>query len=319
MQKTGFTLRNKKVWIAGHNGMVGRALQKRLSAAACELLTVSRQELDLRRQQDVENWMKANRPDVVFLAAAKVGGILANRDEPAAFLYDNLMIEANVIHAAYQSNVEKLLFLGSSCIYPKEAQNPISEDALLSGPLEGTNEPYAVAKIAGIKLCQSYRRQYDCDFISAMPCNLYGPHDYYDAHRSHVIPALMMKFHQARLTGADSVEIWGSGTPRREFLFVDDLAEALIHLMQTYSGDAPVNIGVGTDVPISELAQMIAEVTGYEGRIIYDRSKPDGVMRKCMDITKIRALGWQPETPLKSGLQATYDWYQSYDRQADAA
>ena len=307
-----YRLQNKKIWVAGHNGMVGGALVRRLEQENCEILIVSRQDLDLRRQADVEAWTDSQRPDVVVMAAAKVGGILANDTYPADFLYDNLAMETNVIHAAYRSGVEKLLFLGSSCIYPREAPQPLVEDSLLTGPLEPTNEWYAVAKIAGLKLCQAYRRQYGCDFISAMPCNLYGPGDTYDARQSHVIPALLMKMHEAKVQGVDSVALWGTGTPLREFLYVDDLANALICMLECYSDCGHLNIGSGQDVSISDLASMVADVTGFRGEIIFDPERPDGTPRKLMDSSRVRELGWQPDTRLPDGLKNTYLWYCDY-------
>jgi GDP-L-fucose synthase len=305
----GYQLKGKRVWVAGHRGMAGSAIARRLAREGCEILTVGRAEVDLRRQADVEAWMKAKAPQAVFIAAATVGGIMANSTRPAEFLYDNLVIETNIIHAAWQTRVEKLMLLGSSCIYPRLAQQPIVEDALLTGPLEPTNEWYAVAKIAGIKLCQAYRRQYGCDFISAMPTNLYGPGDNYDAKSSHVVAALQVKIHEAQLAGRDSVEIWGTGTPRREFLYVDDLADALVFLMRHYSDEPHVNVGTGTDVTINELAERIARVAGYRGAFNHDASKPDGTPRKVMDVSRLRDLGWQASTDLDTGLGLAYSWY----------
>lgn len=305
-----FTLRNKRIFVAGHNGMVGAAVMRRLQPESCEILTASRSELDLRRQADTEHWMSAQRPDAVILAAARAGGIKANSDFPADFIYDNLIIEANVIHAAYKAGVKKLLFLGSSCIYPKHAPQPITEDALLSGALEPTNEPYAVAKIAGIKLCQSYRRQYGCDFISAMPCNLYGPGDTYDAQRSHVIPALIMKLHGAK----GDVRLWGTGAPLREFLYVGDLADALVFLLKNYSEEKHINVGSGEEISIAGLAREIAAVTNYRGGISWDSSMPDGTPRKLMDSSRINALGWRPRTGLRDGLgKACADYLERAD------
>ena len=305
-----YPLRDKRIWVAGHRGMVGRALLRRLASEGAELLTVDRDELDLTRQDAVERWMHETRPQAVFLAAAKVGGILANDSFPADFLYDNLMIEANIIHAARRIGVEKLLFLGSSCIYPKHAPQPIEESALLTGPLEPTNEWYAIAKIAGLKLCQAYRRQYGCDFIAAMPTNLYGPEDNFDLRTSHVIPALMRKAHEAKLRGDERLVIWGSGTPRREFLYVDDCADALVHLMQVYSAAEPVNVGAGVDLAILEIAQLISDVVGFRGQIVTDREKPDGTPRKLLNVDRLRGLGWQPQTAMRAGLERTYDWFQ---------
>ena len=306
---TEFSLAGKKIWIAGHNGMVGAALSRRLQSENCEILTISRAQLDLRRQQDAEDWMRDQKPDVVVIAAATVGGILANDTRPAEFLYDNLMIEANIIHAAHVMGVEKLLFLGSSCIYPKEAAQPVGEDALLTGALEPTNEAYALAKIAGIKLCQSYRRQYGREYISAQPCNLYGPGDTFDARNSHVIPALMMKAHDAKISGAETMEAWGSGRPLREFLHADDLADGLVFLLKTYSGESPVNIGSGEEISIHDLARMIARVTGFTGRVVFNPARPDGTLRKLLDSSKIRAAGWRPQTGLEAGLAQAYAWY----------
>ena len=306
---TAYSLSGKRVFVAGHRGMVGGGLVRRLASEDCQILTATRGEMDLGRQEAVERWMATNRPQAVFIAAAKVGGILANDSYPADFLYQNLVIEANLIHAAYQVGVEKLVFLGSSCIYPKHAPQPIPEEALLTGPLEPTNEWYAVAKIAGIKLCQAYRRQHGCDFISAMPTNLYGPGDNFDLTSSHVLPALIRKFHEARLSGAKEVVIWGTGTPRREFLHVDDCADALVHVMKVYSQEEHINIGSGEDLPIAELARLVARVTGFEGEITHDLTKPDGTPRKLMSGDKLRGLGWRPRIGLEEGIAATYRWY----------
>lgn len=297
------SLQNKRIFVAGHGGLVGGAVVRRLRREDCNILTVPRAQLDLRRQAAVEDWFAREKPDMVVLAAARVGGIGANVASPADFIYDNMMIEANVIHAAHRAGVEKLLFLGSSCIYPRAAAQPITEEALLSGPLEPTNEAYAVAKIAGIKLCQSYRRQHGCDFIAAMPCNLYGPGDRYDAQGSHVIPALMLKMHGAR----KAVTLWGTGAPLREFMYVDDLADALVFLLQNYSGEEIVNIGSGQEVSIRQLSALVAEVVRFEGDIVFDSSHPDGTPRKVMDCTRLRALGWAPElTGLRDGLRLAY-------------
>ncbi|QZH76613.1 MAG: GDP-L-fucose synthase [Erythrobacter sp.] len=295
----------KRVYVAGHKGMVGSAIVRRLASENCEVLTSDR-STDLREQAAVRDWFAANRPDAVVVAAAKVGGILANDTYPAEFLYDNLMIEANLIEAAYRQGAEKLLFLGSSCIYPRLAPQPIPEDALLTGPLEPTNEWYAIAKIAGIKLCQAYRRQYRCDFISAMPTNLYGPGDNFDLANSHVLPALIRKAHGAKLAGAESIEIWGTGSPRREFLHVDDLADGCVFLLKGYSGEEHVNLGSGTDLPIIELAQMVCDVVGFTGSIIKDTSKPDGTPRKLMSGDKIAAMGWEPKIALRDGIADAY-------------
>lgn len=304
-----FALRGARIYVAGHRGMVGSAVARRLAAEGCEILTADRATADLRRQAEVEGFMARAKPDAVVVAAAKVGGILANDTLPAEFLYDNLMIEANLIEAAHRTDVNRLLFLGSSCIYPREAANPITEDALLTGPLEKTNEWYAIAKIAGIKLCQAYRRQYGRDYISAMPCNLYGPGDYFHPERSHVIPALLQRFHNAAREGLDTVTCWGSGTPRREFMHVDDVAEACAFLLRHYSGEGHLNIGTGTDITIRELAEQIARVTGFQGRIEWDTSKPDGTMLKRMDVSRIAALGWQARIGFAEGLAATYRWF----------
>jgi GDP-L-fucose synthase len=312
-----FRLKRRRVFVAGHRGMVGQALCRRLAREDCEILTVGRETVDLRRQQETEDWMAQARPEAVFVAAATVGGILANSTRPAEFIYDNLSIAANLIEAARKVGVAKLLYLGSSCIYPREAAQPMAEDVLLTGRLEPTNEWYAVAKIAGIKLAQAYRRQYGCDFISVMPTNLYGPGDNYDLQSSHVVPALMAKIHTAKIEGRDEVEIWGSGRPRREFLYVEDLADALVHLMVRYSDASHVNVGTGTDVTIAELAQTIARVVGWQGRFRYDPSKPDGMPRKLLDVSKLAALGWRATTPLEEGLKRAYAAY--LDALGDAA
>lgn len=304
-----FSLKGKRVFVAGHRGMVGSALVRRLGTEDCEILTATRSELDLKDQAAVRQWFDDRRPDAVFLAAAKVGGILANDRYPADFLYDNLMIEANVIEAAHRTDVAKLLFLGSSCIYPKFAPQPIVEDALLTGPLEPTNEWYAVAKIAGIKLAQAYRRQHGRDFISAMPTNLYGPGDNFDLQSSHVLPALLRKTHEAKQAGADDIVIWGTGEPRREFLHVDDLADACLFLMKEYSDDGHVNVGFGEDVTIRELAEIVKDVVGFEGSIVADTSKPDGTPRKLMDSGRLMEMGWRPRTPLNQGIANVYRWF----------
>lgn len=309
MEHGAFDLAGRKVFVAGHRGMVGSAIVRRLQAEGCSVVVAGRDAIDLRDQAAVRGWFERERPDAVFLAAAKVGGILANDSYPADFLYDNLMIEANVIEAAHRVNVAKLLFLGSSCIYPKFAQQPIVESALLTGPLEPTNEWYAIAKIAGIKLAQAYRRQHGRDFISAMPTNLYGPGDNFDLRTSHVLPALIRKAHEARANGAAAVEIWGTGSPRREFMHVDDLADGCVFLMKHYSGDEHVNIGSGEDVTILDLARTVAAVVGFDGDIATDPTKPDGTPRKLMDSRRIRALGWEPKIPLKQGIEEAYRWY----------
>lgn len=316
MAKPIFSLNNKRVWVAGHRGMVGSAIVRRLASEGCEILTVSRQEVDLRRQHQVERWVLKERPHAVFLAAAKVGGILANDTYPAEFLYDNLMIEANIIKTANDVGVEKLLFLGSTCIYPKLAPQPIPEEALLTGPLERTNEWYAVAKIAGIKLCQAFRREYGRDFISAMPTNLYGLGDNFDLETSHVIPALIRKAHEAKLRGDRTLLVWGTGKPRREFLHVDDAADAMVFLMKHYSEAEHVNVGSGGDLTILELAQKIVAVIGFQGELVMDPSKPDGTPRKLVKTDKLFNLGWAPAISLDEGIERTYRWYLHQD-QAD--
>ncbi|SMF58779.1 GDP-L-fucose synthase [Tistlia consotensis] len=304
-----YDLRNKRVWVAGQSGMVGSAILRRLGREGCHLLRSSHAEVDLTSWEQTEAWMAAARPQAVFMAAAKVGGIHANDSYPADFLHQNLMIEANVVEAARRHGVEKLLFLGSSCIYPRLAPQPIPEDALLTGPLEPTNQWYAIAKIAGVMLCQAYRRQHGCDFISAMPTNLYGPGDNFDPLGSHVIPALMLKADRARREGAAFMEVWGSGRPRREFLHVDDLADAALRLMTHYSDESTINIGAGEDLSIRALAELVADVVGFEGELRFDASKPDGTPRKLLDIGRIRALGWSPTIPLAEGLAQTYEWF----------
>ena len=303
-----FTLPGRKIFVAGHGGMVGSALVRRLKREQCEIVTAPR-SLDLREQADTRNWFEANRPEAVLLAAARVGGIMANSVRPAEFLYDNLVISANVIEAARQHGTMKLLFLGSSCIYPKFAPQPIAESALLTGALEPTNEAYAVAKIAGLKLVETYRRQYGCDFISAMPANLYGPGDNYDPEGSHVIPALIRRMHEAKMSGASEVAIWGSGTPRREFLHVDDLADACIHLLREYSAEGHINVGSGKDISIADLAAKIANTVGFTGQIVCDPSKPDGTPQKLMDSSRLQAMGWSPSIALEDGLPDAYADY----------
>ena len=304
-----YSLERKRVFVAGHNGMVGSALVRRLQSEDCTVLTAPRGEYDLRRQNDVESLLAKLRPQAVFLAAARVGGIVANDKSPASFLYDNMLIAANVIEASRAAKVEKLLNLGSTCVYPKFAQQPISEEALLTGPLEPTNQWYAVAKISAIKLCDAYRRQYGSDFISAMPTNLYGPNDNFDLESSHVIPALIAKMAEAKSGGRAQVMLWGTGTPRREFLHVDDCADALVHLMTRFSGEGPVNVGTGEDVTIGELAEIIAEIVGYEGTIVFDPKFPDGTPRKLTNVSRLKELGWQHRIPLAEGLKRTYTWY----------
>lgn len=289
--------------------MVGSAIQRRLAHEGCTVLTATRAEADLRDPQATLRWMKAQKPDIVFVAAAKVGGILENSIRPAEFLFDNLAIENSIIAAAHELGVRKLLFLGSSCVYPKMAPQPIREESLLTGPLEPTNEWYAIAKIAGLKLCQAYRRQYGSNFISCMPTNLYGQNDNFDLQSSHVLPALLRKIHEAKMNGAAEVPIWGSGEPRREFLHVDDLADACVFLMQRYEGDIPLNVGTGSDITIAELAGTIAEIVGYRGRFAFDRSKPDGTPRKLLDVSRLSELGWRAKIDLRSGIAATYEWY----------
>ncbi len=300
----------QKIFVAGARGMVGSAIVRALSReASVSVLAPSRQELDLMDSPAVHAFMREQQPSQVYVAAAKVGGILANNSLPADFLYDNLVIEANLIHAAFEAKVEKLLFLGSTCIYPKLAPQPLKEEYLLSGPLEPTNEWYAVAKIAGIKLCQAYRQQHGCHFISGMPTNLYGPHDNFDLNSSHVMPALIRKFHEAKQAGAASVTVWGSGQPLREFLHVDDCAEACVFLMQHYDGEEIVNIGVGEDLSILALAELIKRVVGFEGALVFDSTKPDGTPRKLVDTTKINGLGWHARIGLEEGIRATYGWF----------
>jgi GDP-L-fucose synthase len=299
-----------KIFVAGHRGLVGSAIVRRLRSSGYENLALrTRQELDLEDQAGVFRFFEEERPDYVFFAAAKVGGILANSTYPADFIRDNLAVELNVIEAAYRAGVKKLLFLGSSCIYPKLAPQPIREEYLLTGELEPTNEWYAIAKIAGIKLCQAYNQQYGTRFISAMPTNLYGPNDNFDLQTSHVLPALLRKFHEAKENGAPEVVVWGSGTPRREFLHVDDLADACVYLMEHHEGSEIVNVGVGEDVSIRELAELIRDVVGYEGELVFDASKPDGTPRKLLDVSRIRGLGWSATIALRDGVEQTYDWY----------
>lgn len=310
-----------KIYVAGHNGMVGSAIVRSLRAEGfSNLLLAGSGELDLRNQQDVLNFFKKNKPDYVFLAAAKVGGIQANNIYRAEFLYDNLAIELNVIDSAYKCGVTKLLFLGSSCIYPKASPQPMKEEYLLSGYLEQTNEPYAIAKIAGIKLCEAYRDQYGCNFISAMPTNLYGPNDNYHLEHSHVLPALIRKFHDAKVNGDATVEVWGSGTPKREFLHVDDLANACVFLMKNYNEKQFLNIGFGEDISIAELAQMIMDITGFKGSIVLNTSKPDGTFRKLLDSTRIHQLGWKAEIGLHDGIRNTYqDFLHALEQQVLAS
>ena len=305
-----FSLSGLRVYVAGHRGMVGQALLRRLAREDCEVLTATRAELDLTRQAQTEDWFEANKPDAVFMAAARVGGIHANATFPADFIYDNLAISQNTAEAARRNGVKKFLYLGSSCIYPRDAPQPMREDALLSGPLEPTNQWYAIAKIAGLKLCAAYRRQHGADFISAQPTNLYGPGDTYDLKMSHVIPALIAKMHQAKLANADAVDVWGSGRPKREFMFVDDLADALVFLMTHYSGEEQVNVGTGQDVTIAELAALVKDVVGFQGPLKYDPSQPDGTPRKLLDVGFLTSLGWTSKVGLRDGLEQTYKAFQ---------
>lgn len=309
MASAPFELKGKSVYVAGHRGMVGTALVRRLEREDVKLVTVDRREVDLCNQAAVFDWFAKVRPQVIFLAAAKVGGIVANDTLRAEFIYDNIVIAANVIHAAHVNRAEKLMFLGSSCIYPKLAPQPLREDTVLTGPLEPTNEPYAIAKIAGIKMAEAYRSQYGSDFISVMPTNLYGPGDNYHPELSHVVAALIRRFHEAKVSGAKSVVVWGTGTPRREFLYVDDMADACVHLMKTYSGAELVNIGTGEDIAIAEFARIVAEIVGYRGEISFDTSRPDGTPRKLLDIGRLEQLGWRATTSLHDGLRRAYTAY----------
>ncbi len=306
---SSFSLARRRVWVAGHRGMAGSAIVRRLERENCQIVTVAHAELDLLRQAEVYAWLAANKIDAVFLAAATVGGIMANSTRPGDFLYENLVIETNVIHAAKSAGVKKLLFLGSSCIYPRLAEQPMREEALLSGPLEPTNEWYAIAKIAGIKLCAAYRRQYGCDFVSVMPTNLYGPGDRYDAQEGHVVAALIMKIHAAKEANSPTVELWGTGTPRREFLFSEDLGDACVFVMKNYSGELFLNVGTGCDMTILELAERIAGTVGWKGTFTFDRSKPDGMPRKVLDVSRLRALGWTAPTDFEVGMKEAYEWY----------
>jgi GDP-L-fucose synthase len=308
-EQAEYSLDGKRVWVAGHRGMVGSAIARRLTTENCDVITVERAQVDLRRQSEVEDWMAQSKPDAVFLAAATVGGIHANDTHPAEFLYDNLAIETNIVEGARRCGVEKLMFMGSACIYPRLAEQPMVEDALLTGPLEPTNEAYAVAKIAGIKLCSAYRRQYGCDYISAMPNNLYGLGDNFDLQNSHVIPALMRKAHEAKTGGDATMTVWGSGTPQREFLYVDDLADAAVFLMKHYSGETHLNIGTGEEISIGDLAATVAAAVGYEGKLVFDADKPDGAPRKLLDVSRLSDMGWRSTTKLLDGLRLTYDWY----------
>lgn len=299
--------KNSKIYIAGHRGMVGSAIHRRLQKEGyTQIITATSAELDLRNQQAVTDFFSKHKPEYVFLAAAKVGGIVANNTYRGEFLYDNLMIQSNIIHQAYVTGVKKLLFLGSSCIYPKLAPQPLKEDCLLTGPLEPTNEPYAIAKIAGLKMCEAYRAQYGCNFITVMPTNLYGPNDNYDLNNSHVLPAMLRKFHEAKINGSPEVVLWGTGSPRREFLHADDLADACYYIMERYNDAEPLNIGVGEDVTIKSLAEMIQQITGYSGNIKWDTSKPDGTPRKLMDVSRLTKAGWKASTPLETGIRNVY-------------
>lgn len=304
-----FPLEGKRILVAGYKGMAGSSIVRRLERENCEILKADRQDIDMMRQAEVEDWLAALTPDALFLAAAKVGGINANNTRPAEFLYDNLVIETNIIHTAYKVGVKKLLFLGSSCIYPRSAEQPIKEEALLTGPLEPTNDAYALAKIAGIKLCETYRKQYGTDFISAMPTNLYGPGDRYDLEHGHVVAALIMKIHAAKMTGAKEVVLWGTGTPLREFLYTEDLADGLVFLMKHYSGTSHINLGTGVEHSIRQLAEAIARAAQWEGQFSFDTTKPDGMPRKVMDVSRLAALGWAATTPFEIGIQSAYEWY----------
>jgi GDP-L-fucose synthase len=299
----------RRIWVAGHKGMVGSAITRCLTARGDEVLRADRETLDLRSQTGVETWLRQNRPEAVIFAAAKVGGIYANDTFPADFIYDNLALETNVIHAAHLADVDRLVFLGSSCIYPKFAPQPIKEDALLTGPLEPTNEWYAIAKIAGIKLCQAYRKQYGRHYVSVMPCNLYGPGDNFDPLTSHVLPALIRRFHEAKTAELAEVVVWGTGKPLREFLHVDDLARAVVFCLDHYDEYEHINCGAGSDISIRDLAELVARVVGYAGKIVFDSTKPDGTPRKLLDSSRIEALGWKPEIPLEDGVANTYRWY----------
>lgn len=307
--------KDARIFVAGHRGLVGSAIVRALQAEGhTNVVTVGREALDLRDQAAVNEWFHAERPEYVYLVAGTVGGIMANSTRPAEFIYDNMMIHATVVHASHLSGVRKLLYLGSSCIYPRLASQPITENELLAGPLEPTNEAYAIAKIAGIKLCQAYRRQYGSNFISAMPTNLYGPNDNFDLHNAHVLPAMMRKFHEAKASGEKQVEIWGTGNVKREFLHVDDLAHACLFLLENYDEDAHINVGTGVDVTIRELAETMRDVVFPEAELVFDRSKPDGMPRKLLDVSKLRGLGWSPTIELLDGIRSTYDWYTSQSK-----
>ena len=307
--ETPFQMENTKVWIAGHRGLVGGAIAKRLSRENCTIVTIDRDELDLRDQVGVKKWLEKEKPSIIILAAAKVGGIVANSTQPADFLYDNLVIETNIIKAAHEIEVKKLLFLGSSCIYPRDAKQPMVEEELLTGPLEKTNESYAIAKISGLKMCEAFRTQYGCDFISAQPTNLYGEGDKFDPEMGHVIPALMVKAHKGKLNNSPKLNVWGSGTPKREFLYIHDLADALVHLLKNYSGKSHINIGTGEEFSIKQLAEKICDVVGVQGELVFDTTKPDGSPRKLVNNSRLAEMGWKSKTSLDEGLAKTYKWY----------
>jgi len=310
---------DSRIFVAGHTGLVGSAILRRLEREGfTNVLNATREQLDLRDQAAVNYWFKANRPEYVFLVAGTVGGILANSTRPAEFIYDNMMIHATVVHAAHLFEVKKLLYLGSSCIYPRECPQPMKEEYLLSGPLEPTNEPYAIAKIAGIKLCQAYRRQYGSDFISAMPTNLYGPNDNFDLESSHVVPALIRKFHDAKTEGRNEVTIWGTGNPRREFLHVDDLADACLFIMKSYDGEAHINVGTGEDLTIHELAELVAGIVHPEATLVFDTTKPDGTPQKLLDVNRLHDLGWHHDIELEEGIRSSYQWYVDHAIEAGA-
>ena len=304
-----YDITKKRIWVAGHNGMVGRAVVNTLSSKNCTVLTADRKELDLTRQTNVEAWIKDNKPDVIIVCAAKVGGIYANQIEPVPFIYENLIIQANIINSAFTENVSKLVLLGSSCIYPKFSKQPIKEEELLTSELESTNEFYSVAKIAGIKLCQSYRKQHGCDFISVMPCSLYGPNDNFDLTTSHVIPALIRKSHEAKVYNHEHLEVWGTGNVKREFLHVDDAADGIVYLLENYSGYSHINLGSGDDLTIHDLSHKIKNIVGFQMNITFNSNYPDGTPRKVLDISKIKSLGWKPKISLEKGLKTTYEWY----------
>jgi len=309
MTESLYSLTGKRIWVAGHTGMVGSAITRQLQSKSCEVLTASREELDLTRQADVEDWVGERKPDAIVVAAARVGGIMANSIQPVAFLVENLQIQTNVFTAAHAAGVDRLLFLGSSCIYPRLASQPMAESALLTGLLEPTNQWYAIAKISGVMTTQAYRREYGRDYISCMPTNLFGPGDSFNLLESHVLTALMVKAHAAKMDGSDSFEVWGTGTPKREFLFVEDLAEACVFLLEHYSDEKTINVGSGSDITIADLAKVVAKVIGFEGMITHDLHKPDGMPRKLLDSSKINSLGWNARTSLEDGIAKTYAWY----------